>query len=450
MLVKSPIELIGNTPLLQIDPQVHGLKNFNLFAKLELYNPLGGSLKDRTAAAMMADHLTEVAQSGQTVIESSSGNTAIALAAMCTAYGVPLSVITNRIRIIEPKLLLRFLGANVFETAGVSSCPDPNDPDNPLAQIERLMASNPEKYFHPSQYTNPKNAEAHLGGTGPEILADLDGARVDYLITGLGTAGSSRGVAECLRSANPDLTVVGVVARKGHLIPGIRNVDEMYEVGLFQKSAYSEIVEVDGNSAIDGVVILARRLGVLAGPSSGASYVAALRYLGELDGLIGEKRNAVIIICDRIEKYLTFLQKQRPELFGLEIRKPSPLQLSDDECADAQIVGIDEAQRWLLNERSATHSLIVDLRGAIAYRAGHIPNSMNFPVDKLDEICESGLPISQNSRVLFVCPTGDESKRFAVFFSRRGVEGYSLKGGFVAWRDAHESIEKTVKSNYPT
>lgn len=443
MLVKSTLDLIGHTPLVELDPRVHGLKNISLYAKLEFLNPLGASLKDRAAQAMIAEEIAAIAADGKEVIESSSGNTAIALAVYCAMHGVPLKVVTNRIRINEPKLLLGLLQATVLETAGTSSCPDPSDPDNPLAQIERLVAANPEKYFHPSQYTNPLNSGAHYCATGPEILTDL-GAQVDYLITGLGTAGSSRGVCEYLRSQNPELTAIGVVARKGHLVPGIRNADEMFEVGLFDKSIYGDIQEVDTNGAIEGAVTLCRKYGVLAGPSSGASYIAALRYLSAIDANLKERRTAVILACDRIEKYLNFIYKQRPDLFALPARKPSPSQLSAKEAAAAPEISVEQAKEWLSSNPAQRPCLLVDTRGPIAFRAGHIAGSINFPEEMLDSACESGLPFSASTRILLVCPTGEASLRFAAFLSSRGIECASLRGGFVAWRDSGSAIEKTI------
>src|SRR5262249_21738114 len=222
-----------------------------------------------------------------------------------------------------------------------------------------------------------KNSASHYVGTGPEILASLDGSHVDYLIAGLGTAGSSRGTGTYLKEDNSNLKLVGVVARKGQLIPGIRSSDEMYEVGLFDKSIYTDIVEVDGNGAIEGVLTLCRRLGIMAGPSSGAAYMAALAYLQQIDGTVSETRNAVFIICDRVEKYVSYLQKLRPDIFGLGNRKPSPLQLTRSQANHAQQISVEEAQRWLAGGASPP-CLVVDLRGPIAFRASHIPGSVNM------------------------------------------------------------------------
>ena len=232
MLIKHITEAIGNTPLLEIDPKVHGLKNINLYAKLEHLNPFG-SLKDRPALGLLRDELAALAAGNKTAIESSSGNMAKAMTLICSTHGIPFRIVTNRIHVREVKQILQLVGAQIDEFPGMSSCPDPRDPNNPLAYIERSMAAEPGKFFHGSQYTNEKNPDAHYKTTGPEILADA--GTIDFLITGLGTAGSSGGVGRFLKEKNPNLKIVGLVAPKGQVIPGIRSADEMYEVGLFKK-----------------------------------------------------------------------------------------------------------------------------------------------------------------------------------------------------------------------
>lgn len=445
MLVNSVLELIGKTPLLKIPGKVHGLKNIALYAKLELYNPFG-SLKDRASWGMLSHQLPALLKSRQTVIESSSGNTAKALGAICAMNNIPLRVVTNRIQMKEVKLILQLLGVDVTELPGLSSCPDPNDPSNPVAEIERQMALEPGEYYHTSQYTNELNTAAHRTATGPEIVADLDG-KVDYFIAGMGTTGSSRGAGEYLKSVNPALVNVGVIAKKGQVVPGIRNGDEMHEVGLFCKDFYSEIVEVDTEDAVDGVLTLSRKLGVLAGPTSGAAYAAAVRYLSAVEETLseGERRNAVFIVCDRVEWYLSYLQKYRPALFGLPVRKDTPRTMSEEACAATPRLKVVQAKQWLAGDAPC---LVVDLRGGIAYKAGHIPGSFNYPTDKLDEACEFCNPFPTGHRVLLVCPRGEKSRSFAAFLTRHGIVCASLDGGFEAWQRAGEPIEKSSPASH--
>lgn len=430
MLIKSVTELIGQTPLLEIDPKVHGLKHISLYAKLEHLNPFG-SLKDRPAWNILGEQLDDIHNASQTVIESSSGNMAKAMQVICSMRGIPFRVVSNRFPVQEVKQVLQVLGAHISEIPSMSSCPDPTDPNNPIAHIEREMNAQPGKYFHTSQFTNEKNMEAHRSTTGPEIIKDL-GSPVNYFITGMGTTGSSRGAGEFLKTVDPRMTLVGVVAPPGQFIPGIRSADEMYEVGLFKKDVYSRIVEVNINESIDGMLVLARKLGVLAGPTSGASYIAALKYLRPIDKKLKQKRNAVFIVCDRLEWYLSYLQKYRPDLFGFT-RKDTPRNMSEKACAAAPQVTIEQAN-VLLSANS--HCLIVDLRGSLAFKAGHIEGAINIPGDVLEEICEMGIPFSKKHHVLFVCPQGEDSLRFTAFLAQRDITCTSLKGGFIAWRDA--------------
>lgn len=441
MLVKRMTDLIGRTPLLEIDPAVHGLKNITLYAKLEHLNPFG-SLKDRPAWNILQDQIATAAGAGQTVIESSSGNMAKAMSIICNMHGVPFRVVTSRIQVREVKQMLQLLGAEVTEFPGMSSCPDPSDPNNPIAWIERLVASEAGKYLHTTQFTNEMNTGAHFDSTGPEILADLNGAPVHYFIAGMGTTGSSRGTSEFLRLHNDKLQMIGVVAKKGDGVPGIRNADEMFEVGLFRKELYQQIVEVSIDDAIDGVVGLTR-MGVLAGPTSGAAFTAALRQLREIDATLTEKKTAVFIVNDRVEWYLSYLQKYRPQLFGVEARKDSPRSVDAKLVAKAKELAPAAAEKWLAGGKS---TLVVDLRGALAFKAGRLAGSINLPTEQLEDLAEWGVPFSQDQRVLFVCPVGDQSKRFVAYFSGKGIDCASLKGGFIAWRDAGKPLQKTVSS----
>lgn len=211
MIVKDVTQLIGNTPLLEIDPSIHGLKNINLFAKLELFNPFG-SVKDKTAWNMLRHDLKSIKEKSQTVIESSSGNTAKALQMILSMHQIPFKIVTNRIMVKEVKQILQLIGTDIEELPGQSQCLDPSDPNDPQFIVEQIINSNPEKYFHTSQYTNDRNLEAHTLMTGKEIAQDLE--RVDYFFGGLGTTGSTRGTGTCLKEYNPELKNVGIIARR--------------------------------------------------------------------------------------------------------------------------------------------------------------------------------------------------------------------------------------------
>jgi cysteine synthase B len=436
MIVKQMTELIGNTPMLEIPQSVHGLRNINLYAKLELLNPFG-SVKDKTAWNMLRHDLAEIKSKSQSVIESSSGNTAKALQMICSMHGIPFKIVTNRVRVREVKQILQLLGTEIEELPGQSQCLDPTDPNDPLFIVEKTISSEPGKYFHTSQYTNARNVEAHYEMTGREISCDLD--RVDYFIGALGTTGSTRGTAEFLKQTNANLLNIGVVSTKGGLIPGIRNSDEMYEVGLFDRKLYDAVVEIAVDDAIDSMLELIRRCGVLSGPTGGASLAGALKYLREVDSQLTEKKNAVFLVCDRTEWYLSYMQKYRPELFGLTRKNDSVKSISSAEIEKAIEITPDQGDALLA---ASPDVLVIDLRGSLAFKGAHIAQSINIPGETLEEMTEWGNPFSPGSKVMFVCPVGDQSKMFAAYFAARGIDSVSLKGGFVAWRDAGKPTKR--------
>ncbi|WP_067687423.1 pyridoxal-phosphate dependent enzyme [Nocardia jejuensis] len=425
-------ELIGNTPLLRLDPAVHGLRDVELYAKLEFYNPFG-SVKDRVAWGMIRDELDGLAARGQSLIEASSGNTAKALRVLGAMHGIGLRAVTNRIKVTEVRELLQLLGTDIEELPGLSECPDPTAPNDVYSVIESTMARAPGAWHHPSQYTSEKNIEAHYEGTGREIHEDLarDGiTRIDYLIGGLGTTGSTRGAATFLRKHNPELRTVAVVSERGDFIPGIRSETEMWDVGLFQPDFYDRILPIDAGRAVDATLELATGHGVLAGPTSGAAYAAAREFLSELD----RPAVAVFIVCDRIEPYLSYIRKRRPELFGKAARAQPP---SPRELAATPALTPDELEEL---DRTARPT-IVDTRGAMAYRIAHVPGASNIRDDQLEDMFAQGIPFSRSRPLVFVCPVGEVSLRFAALARRAGYDASSLAGGIGAWRDSGKPME---------
>ncbi|AYF75352.1 pyridoxal-phosphate dependent enzyme [Nocardia yunnanensis] len=432
-------ELIGNTPLLRLDPAVHGLPHVELYAKLEFYNPFG-SVKDRVAWGMIRDDLDDIVAGKKTLIEASSGNTAKALRILAAMHGLGLRAVTNRIKVAEVRELLQLLGTEIEELPGLSECPDPTAPNDVYSVIEATMARAPGAWYHPSQYTSEKNIEAHHHGTGREIHEDLarDGiTRVDYLLGGLGTTGSTRGTATFLRKHNPELKTIAVVSERGDFIPGIRSETEMWDVGLFQPEFYDRIVAIEAGAAVDATLALASGHGVLGGPTSGATYAAALEFLKTLapqpDPVV-----AVFIVCDRLEPYLSYVRKRRPELFGKPGRAhpPSAAELAATPTLSPEaLAALDERAR----------PTIVDTRGAMAYRIGHVPGALNIRDDQLEDMLAQGVPFSRSRPVVFVCPVGEVSLRFAALARRHGFESFSLAGGVTAWRDAGRPLESAPR-----
>ncbi|MEV7084453.1 pyridoxal-phosphate dependent enzyme [Streptomyces sp. NPDC093085] len=438
MRYDSITEAIGHTPLVRIDPAVHGLRHIDLYAKLEMLNPFG-SVKDRPAWRMARPYLEDAAGGDGTVVELSSGNTAKALALLAGMHGLKFKSVTNRMRVPEIKELLLLLGAEIEELPGQSECLDPTDTDDPLTRFHQALSEPGSAYLHTDQYFNPLNVEAHATGTGPEIVKDLDGRVPEWFVACVGTAGSSTGVAQVLREHDADVRVLGLVADKSDFIPGIRTIDEVHQVGLFDPATYDALASVTSQEAIDGMVTLIRRCGLLSGPTGGAAYQGAVRHLAsvdaELDGT-GRRETAVFIVCDRAESYLSYVRQRRPELLGRARGGQAPASLGAEEIAAyGRTVGVEEARRWLAE--GEPRPLVVDLRGPHAYAALHIEGAVNIVDELFGELVRGGLPFSKSTPVLLACPVGEKSLRYAAALTRKGhPDVRSLAGGIVAWRDA--------------
>ena len=438
MLYKSVTELIGNTPLIEISKEITKLKNINVYAKCELYNPFG-SLKDRAGYAMLKDEIQKLKENNMTVIESSSGNTAKALQIICSMNGIPFKTVTNRIKIPETKEILKVAGAEIEELPGLSECPDPTDPNDPVAYIERIVSENSNKYYHTNQYTNLKNPKVHYEHTGKEIYDDL--GKVDYFFGTLGTTGSSRGTIEYLLEKNKNLKKIGIIAEKGDTIPGIRNKDEMYEVGIFNKSLYDEIVLVNSDEAIEEMLVLNRKCGILGGPTSGAAFKGTLKYLREIDDKLKEPANAVFIACDRMEWYMSYIKKRRPEIFDSEIKRETIRTLTEEDMKYAKTIDVNNAEEWI----EKNNPIIIDLRGNLAYKNGHIANAINITDIFFEDLVDNGTPFSKENSVLLVCSIGDKSKKFSSLLNKKGMNVYSLENGMTAWRENSLPLKRSLR-----
>lgn len=438
MIYKSITEMIGNTPLVEIPQNITGLKNVNLYAKCELYNPFG-SLKDRAAYEMIKDDIKAIKESGKTVIESSSGNTAKALDILCQINDIPFITVTNRIKTEEVGKVLSICGATIKELPGMSECPDPTDPNDPTTHIQKMISAEPDKYYYPNQYTNLKNPQAHYLHTGKEIIDDL--GKVDYFFATLGTTGSSRGTIECLIENNPKLVKIGIIAAKGDNIPGIRNIDEMYEVGIFDKSIYDQILSISSMNAIEGMLTLVRKCGILAGPTSGACYQKTVDYLKTIDDTLNTPINAVFIACDRLESYTSYIEKRRPDLFNRNTESTGVFSMKEEDMSFAKEISIEEFDDFVKDY----NPLIVDLRGNMAFKNTHIKDSINITDTYFDDLVNNGLPFPKDKNVLLVCPTGEKSKKYSAYLNKNGLSVYSLKNGFNAYRQSNKGLVREIR-----
>ena len=356
-----------------------------------------------------------------------------ALQIIAARHDNQLVSVTNRVKVPEVEQILRYLGVEVVALPGRSECPDPNDDDSALAQIARLERDNPGAYHHTSQFTNPANPQIHAVTTAAELYQDLE--RIDYVVSGVGTGGSSGGIIEYIRQHQLPTKSIGVVSDTSDFLPGIRTEAELFETGLFNRQWFEALVQVSSGDALAALDQLVRRNGVLAGPTTGACFAALRSHLADHDTLRpdGSRQTAVFIACDRLEPYMSYISKRLPERFG-QRRHTDIFDLAVGlEESDACQKTADQATwQWLL-QQSAT---LVDTRGVKPYNLFHIEGSLNYPEEILREVSEQGTPFDQGRPLLFVCPRGDRSLLYANLFRRRGFEAYSLAGGLLAWRAA--------------
>lgn len=438
MIVNKIEDLIGNTPLIKLDSLSLGLINTDIYVKLEHLNPFG-SVKDRTAIGLLTEKDGSINLSDKTLVESSSGNTAKALQVLATRNCSNLTSVTSRIKIPEVEQLLKFMGVNIIQIPGKSECPDPNDEDSALSVINKMTQKTPNKYIHKNQYTNINNTLIHKNTTANEIFNDL--YEIDYFISGLGTAGSSGGIIEFIKENKKSTRVLGVVSEPSDYLPGIRTMAEMYETNLFMIKNYFKILEVSSLEALKFLRILVQKEGILAGPTTGANFAATIKFLKQNDNLRsdGNKQVAVFLACDRIESYMSYIVERMPELFDTKTNTDI-FNISANENNNLfEKEASQETLKWVSDENVK----IIDIRGVRPFSKFRINGSVCYPEEHLREVLIYETPFA--GQVLFVCPSGERSILYAKLLRDRGVQGFSLKGGLVEWRQAGLPIERPVR-----
>lgn len=270
-------DLIGNTPLVELKniEAANGLQA-TVLAKLEYFNP-AGSVKDRIARAMIDDAEKKgLLKPGSVIIEPTSGNTGIGLAAVAASRGYKIILTMPETMSVERRNLLKAYGAELVLTEGSKGM------KGAIAKAEELAAETPDSFI-PSQFTNAANPAAHLATTGPEIWNDTDG-KVDIFVAGVGTGGTLSGVGEYLKSKNPNVKAVAVepagspVLSKG--TPGphkIQGIGAGFVPETLNTDIYDEIIAVENEDAFATGRAIARKEGILVGISSGAAVYAALQ-----------------------------------------------------------------------------------------------------------------------------------------------------------------------------
>ncbi|MGQ0848354.1 MAG: PLP-dependent cysteine synthase family protein [Actinomycetota bacterium] len=258
------------TPLVRLQRVVPSAQ---FYLKLEWLNPFG-SIKDRTAAYLLEGLRARGQLEDRSLVEASSGNTAIALAALAATEGIPIIIAIPEGVPEEKKVLLRMLGAEVWPTPD-DLCPVDSPKDGAIALARSIAASaGGVRYAWPDQYSNPDNVRAHYETTGPEIWRQTEG-RVDTFVAGFGTCGTLTGVGRFLKRQNPEVRVVAVEPQAGHRLPGLRAFAESSEPEILDRSVIDEVVQVDDDLAYYTTKRLFREEGLIVGPSTGAIVAGA-------------------------------------------------------------------------------------------------------------------------------------------------------------------------------
>jgi cysteine synthase A/cysteine synthase B len=294
------------TPLVRIGA-LNPAPDFLLYAKLEWMNPFG-SVKDRAAWSMLRRLEKEgKVGNGHNVVEPTSGNTGISLAVMASARGYKLRAIVPGKIPREKKVLLKIAGADL-EVLNDDVCPAPGLGEGSINRAKSHAKASPNEYVMPNQYENEANVEAHFTTTGPEIWRQTEG-RITHFFSALGTCGTIVGAGKFLKSKNPAVKVIGIAPSEGHDVPGLRNISQLHISKLFDSSVVDDIIEVEFELAYSRARDLARREGLLAGPSSGLILEGARQVAAKEKNGLG-----VMMFPDNVFKYVSSMVKHSPEL----------------------------------------------------------------------------------------------------------------------------------------
>lgn len=298
----SADQLIGHTPLLELShlEKKYGLKA-KVVAKLEYFNP-AGSVKDRIAKAMLDDAEAKGELKPDTeIIEPTSGNTGIGLAAVAAARGYSITIVMPETMSVERRKLMKAYGAKLVLTDGAQGM------KGAIAKADELHKENPNSFI-PGQFVNPANPKAHKETTGPEIWEDTDG-KVDYFVAGVGTGGTLTGVGEYLKSQNPDVKIVAVepasspVLSEGHGGPHkIQGIGAGFVPEVLDTKIYDEIIPVENDDAFKVGQEIGHNDGVLVGISSGAAVWAAIELAKRPEN---EGKTIVALLPDTGDRYLS-------------------------------------------------------------------------------------------------------------------------------------------------
>ena len=308
----SITELIGGTPLVRVPHflAANGAEDANIALKLEYSNP-AGSVKDRIALAMITDAEEKgLLKPGGTIIEPSSGNTGIGLAAVGTARGYRVKVVLPASLSVERRALIQAYGGEVILTPG------PLAIKGSIAYAEQLHEADPDSVLL-GQFDNPANPAIHHSTTGPEIWADTDGA-IDILVAGIGTGGTLSGAGRYLKEQNPNVRVIGLEPAKSAVLNGrpagphgLQGIGTGFVPNTLDTSVYDEVLDITDEDSIEQARRLGTAEGIFTGISSGTALVGALQVAARPEN---KGKLIVAILPDSGDRYLSTALGQFPEL----------------------------------------------------------------------------------------------------------------------------------------
>ncbi len=293
--VESVLDLIGNTPLLEICKITAGLpRGVRIFAKLEGFNP-GGSVKDRPAWRMVQEGIrTGKLHRGKTILDSTSGNTGIALAMIGKVLGYPVELVMPSNVSRERKQIIHAYGAKVSHSDPLEGS------DGAIRLCRTILEKNPEKYFKPDQYFNPMNPQAHYETTGPEIYCQTHQS-VTHFVAGIGTGGTVMGTGRYLKEVNSAIQIIAVEPDDAlHGLEGLKHMASSIVPGIYHEEELDKKISVSTEDAYSMVYRLGQDEGILVGQSSGAAMFTALAIARKLQ--IG---TIVTVFPDFGDKYLS-------------------------------------------------------------------------------------------------------------------------------------------------
>ncbi|MFQ5542007.1 MAG: PLP-dependent cysteine synthase family protein [Candidatus Binatia bacterium] len=293
--VESILDLIGETPLLEIRKIARGLPpGVRVFAKLEGFNP-GGSVKDRAVLKMVQNGIESGhLKKGKTIIESTSGNTGIALAMVGRSLGFPVELVMPSNVSTERQRIVTAFGAKMTMSDPLEGS------DGAIRLCNKILEKDPKKYFKPDQYFNPMNSQAHYETTGPEIYQQTQG-KITHLIAGIGTGGTIMGTGRFLKQMNSKIRIIAVEPKESlHGLEGLKHMASSIVPGIYHEEELDEKIPVSTDHAYTMVYRLSQEEGVLVGQSSGAAMHATLEMAKKL-----RSGTIVTIFPDFGGRYLT-------------------------------------------------------------------------------------------------------------------------------------------------